>query len=78
MSLAKRSKMKTEHAGAKNGGGYWGTRSEAKKISRRHRRESDKREVSANEWDESQSVAVNPEKRKKQHRKMGLRATKAK
>ena len=45
MSLAKRSKMKTEHAGAKNGGGHWGTRAEAKKISKRHRREKAKEEI---------------------------------
>lgn len=32
--------QRTEHAGAKNGGGFWGYRSEAKrssKIKRRHR-----------------------------------------
>jgi hypothetical protein len=28
------SKMKTEHAGAKNGGGWWGHREEAKALSR--------------------------------------------
>ena len=31
-------KVKTEHAGPKNGGGYWGLRVEAKKISRKLRR----------------------------------------
>jgi len=31
-------KVKTEHSGAKNGGGYWGTREEAKKISKKLRR----------------------------------------
>jgi hypothetical protein len=31
MSLGKR-KTKAEHSGAKNGGGHWGTRSEAKQI----------------------------------------------
>ena len=30
--------MKTEHNGAKNGGGYWGTRLEAKERSRLMRR----------------------------------------
>ena len=45
MSLAKRSKMKTEHSGAKNGGGHWGTRAEAKNISKKHRRENDKAQI---------------------------------
>lgn len=30
--------IKTEHNGAKNGGGYWGRRAEAKKVSKRLRR----------------------------------------
>ncbi len=30
--------IKTEHNGAKNGGGYYGTRDEAKKISKKLRR----------------------------------------
>lgn len=34
--------IKTEHAGAKNGGGYWGTRTRAKKISQKVRRHMDK------------------------------------
>jgi hypothetical protein len=29
---------KTEHAGAKNGGGHWGTRQEAKTLSKKLRR----------------------------------------
>ncbi len=37
MSLGRRF-VKTEHAGAKNGGGYWGRRADAKRISRRLRR----------------------------------------
>jgi len=37
--------IKTEHAGAKNGGGYWGPRIDAKKRSRKARRQNDKREV---------------------------------
>jgi hypothetical protein len=45
MSLAKRTKTKTEHGGAKNGGGHWGPRAEAKNISRKHRRENAKREI---------------------------------
>ncbi len=41
MSLGKR-KKKSEHAGAKNGGGHWGTRNEAKRISKKVRRSNDK------------------------------------
>lgn len=33
---------KTEHAGAKNGRGFWGHRAEAKKASKHRRRENDK------------------------------------
>jgi hypothetical protein len=32
----------TEHAGAKNGGGWWGQRAEAKRVSRKKRRQADK------------------------------------
>lgn len=35
-------KTKTEHAGAKNGGGFWGKREEAKQVSRERRRQLDK------------------------------------
>ncbi|MHA2067270.1 MAG: hypothetical protein ACXABY_23125 [Candidatus Thorarchaeota archaeon] len=38
-------KVKTEHSGAKNGGGYWGKREEAKKVSNKARRENDKKEA---------------------------------
>ncbi|HXH75193.1 MAG TPA: hypothetical protein VNJ08_09530 [Bacteriovoracaceae bacterium] len=31
-------KLKTEHAGAKNGGGHWGTRHEAKSLTKKLRR----------------------------------------
>ena len=41
MSLGKR-KRKSEHAGAKNGGGHWGSREEAKAISKKVRRSNDK------------------------------------
>ena len=34
--------VKTEHAGAKNSGGYWGTRVEAKAISKVLRRREDR------------------------------------
>jgi hypothetical protein len=33
--------VKTEHAGAKNGGGAWMTRAEAKESARRKRRQAD-------------------------------------
>lgn len=45
MSLGKR-KRKSEHAGAKNGGGHWGTREEAKRISKKVRRAQDQKEES--------------------------------
>lgn len=38
----KRMKIKTEHAGAKNRGGWWGSRAEAKDLSRLLRRRNDK------------------------------------
>ncbi len=44
-AMAKRQQTKTEHSGAKNGGGYWGTREEAKRISNRLRRGQDRRQV---------------------------------
>jgi len=38
--------IKTEHAGAKNGGGgYWGFRTDAKRMSNRARRAADRSEV---------------------------------
>ncbi len=42
---------KTEHAGAKNGGGHHGTRAEAKALSRTKRRREGKREVEVGEGD---------------------------
>mgnify|MGYP003629252762 CR=1 len=38
--------IKTDHNGAKNGGGHWGTRHEAKKISGKLRRKAAKKEIS--------------------------------
>lgn len=38
-------KIKTEHNGAKNGGGYWGKRAEAKRISKKLRRAASKKIV---------------------------------
>src|SRR6185312_16681917 len=35
-------RLKTEHAGAKNGGGHWGTRHEAKTLSTKARRMNDR------------------------------------
>ena len=35
-------KGKTEHSGAKKGKGAWTTKKEAKKSSKKHRREADK------------------------------------
>ena len=37
--------IKANHNGAKNGGGYWGTREEAKTLSKKARREAGKREI---------------------------------
>jgi hypothetical protein len=36
-------RLKTEHTGAKNGGGYWGKRFDAKRDSRKKRRVNDRR-----------------------------------
>jgi len=38
-------KIQPEHSGAKNGGGHWGTREEAKTSSKKVRRANDKKEV---------------------------------
>jgi hypothetical protein len=48
---------KTEHAGAKNGGGHWGCRAEAKAGSRRRRRALDRRVVRDSEWEDIQRRA---------------------
>lgn len=39
--------IKTEHSGAKNGGGYWGKREEAKRKSSKARRAQDRSAVAA-------------------------------
>jgi len=36
---------RTEHAGAKNGGGYWGKRADAKRRCRRLRRKEDRMSI---------------------------------
>lgn len=36
--------MKTEHNGAKKAKGYWGTKKEAKSLSKKGRRKADKKE----------------------------------
>lgn len=41
--------IKTEHTGAKNGGGFHGTRADAKQMSKRARREADKSEAVSRE-----------------------------
>jgi len=43
--------IKTEHNGAKNGGGYWGTRKQAKKISKRLRRIFGKYEIERSRYE---------------------------
>jgi hypothetical protein len=40
-------KLRTEHAGAKNGGGFWGYREEAKELSRSARRRNDREAIDA-------------------------------
>ena len=37
--------IRTEHVGAKNGGGYWGKRAEAKSRCRRLRRKEDRKSI---------------------------------
>ena len=37
--------MKTEHNGAKNGGGHWGKREEAKRLSKKARRTNGKKAI---------------------------------
>ncbi len=46
MSLGKGCKTKKEHSGAKNRGGFWGYREDAKKVSKKIRRQNDRAEVS--------------------------------
>jgi hypothetical protein len=43
--------IKTEHNGAKNGGGFWGTRRIAKKISKRLRRIIAKKEIERSRYE---------------------------
>ncbi len=45
--MTTRSRTKTEHNGAKNGGGYRGKRADAKRISNRKRREDGKSDALA-------------------------------
>lgn len=40
--MAMKTRIKTEHGGAKNGGGYWGKRAEAKAVCTRLRRRRDR------------------------------------
>lgn len=52
---AKKPRVKSEHNGAKNGGGFWGTRQEAKQTSNRIRRQADVREAKHAETDKPHS-----------------------
>jgi hypothetical protein len=45
------SSIKTEHNGAKNGGGFWGLRKDAKKISKRLRRILAKKEIDRSRYE---------------------------
>jgi hypothetical protein len=47
--MSKKLRVKIEHAGAKNGGGYWGLREEAKRESKKLRRRTDKKATQARE-----------------------------
>ncbi len=49
--MTTRSSLKTEHAGAKNGGGYFGRRAQAKAESRTKRRHDDQATVRDGEAD---------------------------
>jgi hypothetical protein len=59
-------RIKTEHAGAKNGGGTWMTRAEAKQTARRQRRQEDEIEVALsaeeqdNRWATANARGSNP------------------
>jgi hypothetical protein len=59
---------KTEHAGAKNGGGYWGKRHEAKKLSNKIRR-AQSRQLEDMEVTEFQSSDQADEKGKRDEKK---------
>lgn len=50
--------IKTEHGGAKNGGGYYGPRSDAKRVSRGLRRKADKDAVAERSSRRSQPGAT--------------------
>jgi hypothetical protein len=52
-------KVKTEHSGAKNGGGFWGRRIVAKLVSRKGRRCQDYKEVQEAENEDSNAAGTN-------------------
>ncbi len=56
--MTTRSSLKTEHAGAKNGGGYFGRRAQAKAESRAKRRHDDKAQVRAGEADTAEESSA--------------------
>ena len=58
--MAMKDRTKTEHAGAKNGGGYFGKRLEAKTVSRSLRRARDK-DVVREQLDPSAPVPMKDE-----------------
>lgn len=47
--MARKSRTKVDHAGAKNGGGFFGTRADAKRVARRLRRAADRIAATAEE-----------------------------
>jgi hypothetical protein len=59
MGLVAYERIKAEHAGAKNGGGAWTTRAEAKQTAKRRRRQADEIEaaLSTEERDDRWAMA---------------------
>lgn len=52
----KKQRVKSEHNGAKNGGGFWGKREEAKTASKTLRRQCDVREVKHAEAESTRTI----------------------
>ena len=48
--------IKTEHAGAKNGGGYWGRRAEVKRITKKARRQADREIAMCSREDDTSQI----------------------
>jgi hypothetical protein len=51
-------RIKTEHGGAKNGGGAWMAHAEAKQTAKRHRRQTDQAEAQREEEDEPEMAGL--------------------